>query len=161
MATTEILRTFLWNIKLYSHSPDELSIHDDLVAKACKYIGLDLFMLREDLQYEDVLVLIFNYTNRANKLFSKGILEEKADTIISSKFYSAKAFELCKTRYYADVNNSILTGYLEDLHLKINEQSPVCFSDSEKEKVIKDWNERGLEEFRKKVFYRQVMRFRA
>lgn len=71
-----------------------------------------------------------------------------------------KAYELCKARYYADIDNSILMGYLEDLHLKINEQSPVCFSDSEKEKVIKDWNERGLEEFRKKVIYRQVMSFR-
>lgn len=60
MTTTEILRTFLWNIKLYSYSPDEQSIHDDLVAKARKYIGLDIFMLREDLQYEDVLVLILN-----------------------------------------------------------------------------------------------------
>lgn len=60
MTTTEILRTFLWNIKLYSYSPDEQSIHDDLVAKARKYIGLDIFMLRGDLQYEDVLVLILN-----------------------------------------------------------------------------------------------------
>lgn len=60
MTNTEILRTFLWNINLYSYSPDEQSIHDDLVAKARKYIGLDIFMLREDLRYEDVLVLILN-----------------------------------------------------------------------------------------------------
>ena len=51
-------------------------------------------------------------------------------------------------------------GYLADLHLNINEQSPVKFSDAEKEKVVKDWNERGLDEFRKKVIYRQVMKFR-
>ena len=111
-------------------------------------------------QDKDMSWLIFNYTNRANKLFPYSILEEKADAIINSKIYSVKAFELCKTRYYVDVDNSILMGYLKNLHLKINEQSPVKFSDSEKEKVIKDWNERGLEEFRKKVIYRQVMKFR-
>lgn len=42
MTTTEILRTFLWNIKQYSHSPDEQSIHDELVAKARKNIELDI-----------------------------------------------------------------------------------------------------------------------
>lgn len=111
-------------------------------------------------QDKDMSWLIFNYTNRANKLFPKSILEGKADAIINSKFYSMRAYELCKARYYADVDDSILMGYLADLHLKINEQSPVEFSDAEKEKVIKDWNERGLDEFRKKVIYRQVMKFR-
>ena len=42
MTNTEILRTFLWNINLYSYSPNEQSIHDDLVAKARKYIELDI-----------------------------------------------------------------------------------------------------------------------
>lgn len=42
MTNTEILRTFLWIINLYSYSPDEQSIHDDLVAKARKYIELDI-----------------------------------------------------------------------------------------------------------------------
>ena len=93
-------------------------------------------------------------------MFPKSILEEKADAIINSKFYSMKAYELCKARYYTDVDDSILMGYLADLHLNINEQSPVKFSDAEKEKVVKDWNERGLDEFRKKVIYRQVMKFR-
>lgn len=111
-------------------------------------------------QDKDMSWLIFNYTNRANKLFPKSILEEKANAIINSKFYSVKAFEHCKARYYADVDNNVLMGYLADLHLKISEQSIVYFSDSEKEKVVKDWNERGLEEFRKKVIFRMVMKIR-
>lgn len=110
-------------------------------------------------QDKDMSWLIFNYTNRANKLFPYSILEEKADAIINSKIYSVKAFELCKTRYYANVDNNILMGYLKNLHLKINEQSPISFSDAEKEKVVNDWNERGLEDFKKKVIFRSIMEF--
>ena len=101
--------------------------------------------------------LIFNYTNRAGKLFPKSILETKADTIINSKFYSANAYELCRSRYYADIESKVLDGYIEKLHLKIKDNAPTKFSDSEKEIVIKEWYEKGLDEFRNKVIFRPII----
>ena len=58
MTNTEILRTFLWNINLYSYSPDEQAIYNELIVKARHFIGLDILMFRDGIHYEDVLELI-------------------------------------------------------------------------------------------------------
>lgn len=58
MTNDEILKAFLWHISLYAHSPGDQAIHDELVDNARKFIGLDIRMIREGLQFEDVLVLI-------------------------------------------------------------------------------------------------------
>ena len=105
---------------------------------------------------KEISELIFNYTNRGNKLFPKSILEQKSNIIINSRFYSRKAFELCKSRYYPDENVDVLKNYVEKLHLEIKNYAPVRFTESEKRKVIKDWKERGFGEFRKKVGFREV-----
>ena len=39
----------------------------------------------------------------------------------------------------------------------IKDFPPVRFSDSEKDQVQKEWDEKGLDEFRKKVIFRPVM----
>ena len=122
---------------------------EDFRKKACRKIKF-----RQD---KDMSWLIYNYTNRADKLFPESILQKKADAIINSKFYSVKAFNLCKARHFQDVNDRVLLGYLKKLHLMIKDFPPVRFSDSEKAQVQKEWDEKGLDEFRKKVIFRPVM----
>ncbi len=125
---------------------------EDFRKKACQKIKF-----RQD---KDMSWLIYNYTNRADKLFPESILQMKAEVIINSKFYSAKALELCKSRYYPNVDNVVLQNYLKKLQLKIMDLPPVQFSDSEKEQVVKDWDEKGMEEFRKKIIFRPVLKCR-
>lgn len=125
---------------------------EDFRKKACQKIKF-----RQD---TDMSWLIFNYTNRADKLFPTSILEAKADTIIHSKFYSFKALSLCKERYYPGVDDVELQGYLKKLQLKIKDFPPVRFSDSEKELVKKEWEEKRMDEFREKVIFRPVMEFK-
>ncbi len=58
MTNDEILKAYLWHISLYAHLPSEQDIHDELVSKARKFIGLDIRMLRDGLQCGDILTLI-------------------------------------------------------------------------------------------------------
>lgn len=58
MTNTEILQAFLWHIVLYSHKPEEQTVHDELIDRARKYIGLDIHCIRYGIHYEDVLELI-------------------------------------------------------------------------------------------------------
>lgn len=82
--------------------------------------------------------LVFNYTNRANKLFPKSILEGKVETIKKSKTFSEAAYAKCKTLYYGDVDNSILKGYINTLKIDIIPTSTVKFTDGEKKKINDD-----------------------
>lgn len=123
---------------------------EDFRDKACQKIKF-----RQD---RDMSWLIFNYTNRSGKLFPNSVLENKANTIIKSKSYSVRAFEMCKARYYPDTTVDELMRYVDNLHLKIENRVPVKFSESEKLKVTKEWNENGFEEFRKKVIFREIIK---
>lgn len=58
MTNTEIFQAYLWHIGLYSHKPEEQTVHDELIRLARKYIGLDIPNIRVDIHYQDVLVLI-------------------------------------------------------------------------------------------------------
>lgn len=127
-----------------------LGPEDDFRKKACQKIKF-----RQD---KDMSWLIFNYTNRSDKLFPKSILEEKANIIINSKFYSKQAFGLCKSRYYPDVELDVLKSYNDKLHLKIKNHPPVKFTEVEKRNVIKEWDEIGFAEFRKKVIWRETFK---
>lgn len=58
MTNTEILQAYLWNISLYSHKPEDQTVHNELTRQARKYIGLDIPNIRESIHYQDVLELI-------------------------------------------------------------------------------------------------------
>ena len=58
MTNTEILQAYLWNISLYSHKPEDQTVHNELIRQARKYIGLDIPKIREGIHYQDVLELI-------------------------------------------------------------------------------------------------------
>lgn len=68
MTNDEILKAYLWHISLYAHLSSEQDIHDELVDKARKFIGLDIRMIREGLEHEDVLMLIlFDINGQINR----------------------------------------------------------------------------------------------
>lgn len=68
MTNDEILKAYLWHIRLYAHLSSEQDIHDELVDKARKFIGLDIRMIREGLEHEDVLMLIlFDINGQINR----------------------------------------------------------------------------------------------
>lgn len=58
MTNTEILQAYLWNISLYSHKPEDQTVHNELIRQARKYIGLDIPNIRESIHYQDILELI-------------------------------------------------------------------------------------------------------
>lgn len=83
--------------------------------------------------------LVFNYTNRANKLFPQSVLEEKADAIKTSDSFSTEAYTLCKNSYYSNVSEDTLKSYLTDQGKTIVSQRPVCFTESEIKNFYQKW----------------------
>jgi hypothetical protein len=98
--------------------------------------------------------LIYNYTNRSNKLFPKSILEEKTDKIRTSKTFSRAALAKTKERYYPNLNVNELEKVLRQANIAVSENQPVQFSEAEKKVELKKWQERGFEEFKKVVIVR-------
>lgn len=52
----------------------------------------------------------------------------------------------------------MLKNYIDELHLKIKNHLPVTFTEVEKRNVIKEWDESGFDEFRKKVIWRETFK---
>lgn len=58
MTNSEILRCFLWHIALYSYKPEDQPINKKLIGEVRKFIGLDIWSIREGIHFADVLALI-------------------------------------------------------------------------------------------------------
>lgn len=58
MVNAEILQAFLWHIRLYSHSLEDIDTEADLITQARYFIGIDLGLLREGIRFDDVLLLL-------------------------------------------------------------------------------------------------------
>lgn len=83
--------------------------------------------------------LVFNYTNRANKLFPKDVLEEKVDAIKTTPSFSTTAYNMCKDMFYKQSDETILKGYLAEQGKEVKANKPVCFTESEKQDFHKRW----------------------
>ena len=83
--------------------------------------------------------LVFNYTNRANKLFPESVLEKKVEAIKAAPTFSDAAYTLCKDLYYAQVEDKVLNGYLAEQGKTISPQKPVCFTEAEKQDFYQKW----------------------
>lgn len=86
--------------------------------------------------------LVFNYSNRADKLFPKSILEQKVEMIKSSNTFSKAAFDKCKALYYNNVEERVLNDYIKD-RIIISSQKTVCFTEDEKEEFKRKWPEKA------------------
>lgn len=83
--------------------------------------------------------LVFNYTNRANKLFPQDVLEKKVEEIKATTTFSHAAYALCKELYYEQVGDEVLNGYLAEQGKDICSQNPVCFTEIEKQDFYQKW----------------------
>ena len=83
--------------------------------------------------------LVFNYTNRANKLFPESVLEKKVEAIKAAPTFSDAAYTLCKDLYYAQVEDKVLNGYLAEQGKTISPQKLVCFTEAEKQDFYQKW----------------------
>lgn len=83
--------------------------------------------------------LVFNYTNRANKLFPQDVLEGKVEAIKATTTFSHAAYALCKELYYEQVDDGVLNGYLAEQGKDICSQKPVCFTEAEKQDFYQKW----------------------
>lgn len=85
--------------------------------------------------------LVFNYTNRANKLFPKDVLEEKAEIIKTTTYFSNAAYTLCKDMYYNGDRDEVLNNYLKEQGIELRSDKPVCFTETEIRDFHQKWPE--------------------
>ncbi|MDR0955464.1 MAG: FRG domain-containing protein [Rikenellaceae bacterium] len=102
--------------------------------------------------------LIFNYTNRGNKLFPKDILDGKAliirnndknnkDSVIH---FSHDAYNMAKEIFYPDMEEAILSDYMKKQKITLSHDRVVAFTEEEKEQCYKNW-EQTKEDFFSKI----------
>ena len=94
--------------------------------------------------------LVFNYTNRAKKLFPKSPLEMKAAIIKETNDISFAAFDMAQSIYFSDVSEKTLEQWLDDSNIRLVEKPIVSFSDGEKEEFYQEWKRN------EKRFYSQI-----
>ena len=84
--------------------------------------------------------MIFNITNKSNRLFPQEILNDKIRKgIVNGKNFSKKAFDEARILYYPNVDEEVLDGYIKKKNIKIEPQQQQWFSDSEKNDIISYW----------------------
>ncbi len=108
-------------------------------------------------QDEAMSKLIFNYMNHAQKLFPCNILEGKAKAICMGKKYSKQALALCQQKYFTGEDASVIQSYVKKEGLFIVDGSPYAFSQKEKQQVLKEWEEKGFEQFQSKIVLREFI----
>ena len=84
--------------------------------------------------------LIYNYTNRSNRLFPKELLNDRIrKRIVDGKDFSKWAFEESWKRYFADRTEKELKGYLEDKGIDIRTDNIQWFTENEKAEIVDYW----------------------
>lgn len=100
--------------------------------------------------------LIYNYSNRSNKLFPEDVLVEKVNFINKSNVFSFKSLELTKKVFYSNMSNSDWTLLVEASGLLFQKDSIISFSNKEVDDFYKKWDRNNMDEFFKNVLYRKV-----
>jgi hypothetical protein len=100
--------------------------------------------------------LIFNYTNRGNRLFPYDLFAAKVEIIKESKSFSKEAYNLTKKKYYLDVDESILGKYINSLNIKILNCIQISFTQLEKNIFIKKWEQGNKEKFFNRIYVRNT-----
>lgn len=97
--------------------------------------------------------LIFNYCNRSKKLFPNEMLETKVKDIKASKLYSHQAFANTIKEYYQSCSEEQIQKYIEELHITIQNDAPIVFTESELKTFDERW-EKEEEHFFDSVYVR-------
>lgn len=82
---------------------------------------------------------VYNYCNRSKKLFPDEILEEKVKAIKASKTCSQLALSNVVKEYYQESIEAEILGWLKELDLSVEEESPVKFTDEELKACEERW----------------------
>lgn len=84
--------------------------------------------------------MIYNYTNRSNRLFPKELLNDKIrKRIVEGKDFSKWAFEEAGKRYFSDRGEEELKEYLAEKYVEIREDNIQWFTEAEKADVVDYW----------------------
>lgn len=105
---------------------------------------------------KNVSHLIFNYSNRSNKLFPEDVLVNKVSFINDSKIFSYKALELSKTIFYSEISESDWTQLVESSGLIFQKEPIIFFSSEEIDAFYNKWDKNNMDDFFKHVLYRKV-----
>lgn len=105
---------------------------------------------------KNVSHLIFNYSNRSNKLFPKDILEIKANSIKNSEVFSYSAVETTKKLFYQDVDEHTWKRLISTSGLLFQEKAIVAFTPEEIDDFITKWEKTDKNRFLKQLIYRKV-----
>lgn len=84
--------------------------------------------------------LVYNYTNRSNRLFPKELLNDRIrKRIVEGKDFSKWAFEEARKRYFSERSEDELIGYLEGKGIEIREHNIQWFTETEKAEIVDYW----------------------
>lgn len=88
----------------------------------------------------EIAELVYNYCNRSKKLFPEEILEEKVKAIKAAKICSQLALNNVVKEYYQDRSEMDILGWLDELGISVEDESPVQFTDEELKACEDRWN---------------------
>ena len=84
--------------------------------------------------------LIYNYTNRSNRLFPKELLNDRMrKSIVEGNNFSKWSFEEARKRYFPKRSEDELMGYLEGKGIEIRDYNIQWFTEAEKADIIDYW----------------------
>lgn len=102
--------------------------------------------------------LIFNYSNRQEKLFPYDLLQDKARIIREGKAFTKQAFLLARERYYKEQDEQIVMGWLQEKQIELVDDPVVIYTDQERTDFMDYWH-RHDKEFCSRIQPQLVERF--
>lgn len=100
--------------------------------------------------------LIYNYSNRSNKLFPEDILVEKVNFINNNNVFTFQSLELTRKIFYSNMSDKDWAVLVEASGLQFQKDSIISFSSKEVDNFYKKWDRNNMDEFFKNVLYRKV-----
>lgn len=89
--------------------------------------------------HKEINEFIFNYTNRAKKLFPGDILEIKASVIRNSHAFSRSGYDMAVKRFYANEEPEVLKSWLSNEGVEIVNEPIVEFSVEDMDRFACEW----------------------
>jgi len=100
--------------------------------------------------------LIFNYSNRSNKLFPNDLLVEKSNQLKKQKKISKRAFQETLRIYYNETDSKRYLQVCESEGIILVDNPIIRFTEKEKNEFCKKWDAGLGKDFLEKIIYRPV-----
>lgn len=89
--------------------------------------------------------LVFNYANRAKKLFPYEPLQDKMKVLREKTIFSEEAYELTVSRYFAKEDKTEIQQWMKDGNVRIQKEPLVSFTKEECDAFEAEWPKREHE----------------